>query len=102
MKQPGRLPSLEKLGSEINALQEKTAREPKSRPRGMGVALQIGLELVSGVSVGTIIGLALDRWLGTSPLLFLICFFLGAAGGALTIYRTTTALANEEENADKE
>jgi F0F1-type ATP synthase assembly protein I len=34
----------------------------------------------------------LDKWLGTSPILCIICFFLGAGGGFLTIYRTMQSM----------
>jgi ATP synthase protein I len=82
-------PSLESLGNEIRRLQEKTAPKPDRAPQSPAAAMQVGLEIVCGVLVGTGAGIVLDRWLGTSPLLLLVCFFLGTAGGVLTVYRTT-------------
>ena len=32
----------------------------------------------------------LDRWLGTTPFLLIVFFFLGAAAGMLNVYRTAT------------
>jgi F0F1-type ATP synthase assembly protein I len=32
----------------------------------------------------------LDSWLGTSPWLFLLGFFLGLAAGILNVYRTAS------------
>ncbi|MFC0409724.1 AtpZ/AtpI family protein [Roseomonas elaeocarpi] len=52
-----------------------------------GLGLRIGTELVSALAVGLIIGLALDRWLGTSPWLLLVFFFAGGAAGVLNLYR---------------
>ncbi|MEI6158976.1 MAG: AtpZ/AtpI family protein, partial [Roseococcus sp.] len=46
-----------------------------------------GVELLSALVVGVVLGIALDRWLGTSPWLFLLFFVLGAAAGVLNIYR---------------
>ncbi len=83
----GSLPSLEELEQKISAArhQQETAspspREPSSSP------LRIGTELVSGVIVGGVAGYFLDKFLGSWPILFLICFFLGVAAGGLNIYR---------------
>ena len=37
--------------------------------------------LVSGAAIGCVGGYFLDRWLGTSPMFFIVCFFLGFAAG---------------------
>jgi ATP synthase protein I len=52
-----------------------------------GSGLQAGIEVVAGVGVGTLIGWALDRWLGTAPLFLIVFFMLGAAAGVLNAYR---------------
>ena len=41
----------------------------------------------STLIVGVVLGLGFDRWLGTSPWLFLVFFVLGAAAGVLNVYR---------------
>jgi F0F1-type ATP synthase assembly protein I len=38
----------------------------------MGQALRLGMELVAGVAVGGFIGWALDRFLGTAPILMVV------------------------------
>lgn len=48
---------------------------------------------------GLLIGLALDRWLGTGPWLALTCLLLGAAGGFLELFRALRAWQREEEEA---
>jgi ATP synthase protein I len=45
------------------------------------------VEVVSALVVGVVIGLMLDRWLGTKPWLFLLFFVAGAAAGILNVYR---------------
>jgi ATP synthase protein I len=52
-----------------------------------GIGFRAGVEVVAAFAVGTGIGLALDRWLGTWPWLFLLFFVLGAAAGVLNVYR---------------
>lgn len=59
---------------------------------GIGLGLRIGVELVAGVVVGALIGVGLDRWLGTKPWLMIVFFFLGAAAGILNAYRASQGM----------
>ena len=43
----------------------------------MGLGFRIAVELVAGIAVGTLIGYALDGWLGTRPWLMVVFLFLG-------------------------
>ena len=59
-----------------------------SSPSGpWGIGLRAGVEVVSALVVGVVLGLVLDRWLGTKPWLFLLFFVLGSAAGVLNVYR---------------
>ena len=78
-------------------LQEARARQGLDKPKGSGqgglptgpwgIGFRAGLEVVSALGVGIVIGLLLDRWLGTWPWLFLLFFVAGAAAGILNVYR---------------
>ena len=84
-----------------SAFEEFDARLGKARPEKQeaaadgdgpprldyGTGLQAGIEVVAGVGLGTLIGWALDRWLGTMPLFLIVFFLLGAAAGVLNAYR---------------
>ena len=59
---------------------------------GVGLALRIGVELVSAVFLGVVVGLFLDKWLETGPLFLVLFLFLGAAAGFLNVYRTVTGI----------
>lgn len=99
------LPSIEKLEEKINSLREAKARENAPDPgpdTDGGMAMRIGAELVSGVGVGSFIGYQLDKWLGTLPWLFILCFFLGTAAGFLTMYRTATRADRASETKERE
>jgi F0F1-type ATP synthase assembly protein I len=48
-----------------------------------GIGIQFALTLL----VFTGVGIWLDRRLGTSPWLLILCVFIGAAGGFFSIYR---------------
>jgi ATP synthase protein I len=52
-----------------------------------GIGFRAGIEVVSALLVGIVIGYALDRWLGTWPWLFLLFFVAGSAAGIVNVYR---------------
>ena len=53
-----------------------------------GKGLQAGIEIVAGVAGGSLLGWALDYWLGTGPFLLIVGFMLGAAAGMLNAFRS--------------
>jgi ATP synthase protein I len=53
----------------------------------MALVGRIATEMVAGLAVGGFIGWMLDAWLGTSPLMMIVLFFLGAGAGMLNIWR---------------
>ena len=57
-------------------------------PRGSwGLGFRAGVDIVSALVVGVVLGLLADRWLGTWPWLFLLFFVLGSAAGVLNVFR---------------
>jgi len=58
--------------------------------RTIGALSTVGLSFVLAVVIGAWLGRVLDSWLGTSPWLFLLGFFLGLAAGILNVYRTVS------------
>jgi len=93
--------ALDELTKRLDQARESHAPEEDSRPRrnmsGMSEVVRVMSELLGGVIVGSVIGYFLDQWLGTTPWLFIICFFFGVAGSGLTIYRTTSHKSNETD-----
>jgi ATP synthase protein I len=91
-------PSLNELDARVKAAQEAQERRvgkagggPRGGTEKIGVGLRIGIELVAGVVVGTVLGLALDRWLGTKPWLLIVGFLLGSCAAFLNVYRVAQA-----------
>lgn len=86
----GRVSDLDSKLDKIEAQKkaEITAQEDKAmRGRGMAYGLRMSSELVAAILVGGLIGYGLDRWLGTTPWLFLVFFVLGFAAGILNVTR---------------
>ena len=81
------------LGSKIDKAQagknaeEEEAEDRASRARGMALGLRMSSEFVAAIVVGGFIGYLLDKWLGTSPWMFLLFFVLGLAAGVLNVTR---------------
>jgi len=71
--------------------------ERRDQFTGRGSALSgtefagIGVQFALTILVFVFAGLWLDRRLGTSPWLVVICVFAGAAGGFYSMYRRVTA-----------
>jgi ATP synthase protein I len=84
---------LARLGERLAKAEEGRARQLPSGPaganlqQGLSLGLRIGVELVVAVVVGTGLGWAFDRVLGTQPWGTLVLFFLGVAAGMLNVYR---------------
>ena len=83
---------LDQLGDQLAEAQGRhdkaPAPGPQSQGHALGQAMRLGIELVAGVAVGGFIGWALDRWLGTAPLLMVVFLALGATAGIMNVVRT--------------
>lgn len=66
--------------------------DPGAEPGGFGgspwgIGMRVGVEMVSALLVAVAIGWALDRWLGTRPILLGVFVLLGGAAGVLNVWR---------------
>ena len=74
--------------------------DPGAPREGVGQALKVGAELLSGLIVGAGIGWFLDGWLGTRPWLMILFFFLGSGAGILNVYRSTGLIGKNDISTD--
>jgi F0F1-type ATP synthase assembly protein I len=58
--------------------------------RTVGAISTVGLSFVLAIVIGAWLGRVLDGRLGTAPIFFIVCFFLGLAAGILNVYRTVS------------
>ena len=75
---------------EIRQQERRLYRKAELPTGGIALAGRVTTELVAGVFVGSFIGWALDNWLGTTPTLMVVFFFLGSAAGMMNVWRALT------------
>lgn len=63
------------------------SKRPFSPQCGLGFAYRIGIEFISGILVGLILGYAIDHVLDTQPWGLVGMVLLGASAGLLNIFR---------------
>ena len=84
--------------------EKRGSRGPGSGRRGSPVSgaefAGIGIQFALTILVFVFAGVWLDRRLGTSPWLLLICVFAGAAGGFYSMYRQATASQRDAKHKD--
>jgi ATP synthase protein I len=90
---------ISQLGARLDKVnaerREARAEESAIGGRGMAYGMRMAAELVAAVIVGGASGMALDKWLGTWPWLFLLFFLLGFAAGVLNVVRAYEKVQKE-------
>ena len=96
------------LGARIRDARGRTGRD-EGDPRGgggrlggFGVGMRMAGDLVAALAVGVVIGLLLDRWLGTSPGFLIGFIVVGAGAGMLNVYRTALHLEQQRKSRGRE
>ena len=51
------------------------------------IAINISIELITGIGLGVFLGLLIDNYLQTKPLMLIICFILGTLVGFFNMYK---------------
>ncbi len=93
MTEPRRSLSLTELAERLKKARGQQAQDGNAGPgtdkvaSPLGWAFRIGVDLVAALVVGVGIGWLLDHTFGTMPLFLVLFFFLGAAAGALNVWR---------------
>jgi len=83
---------IKKLSKKIDSFKEKKV-EIKTKINekanfNYSVALNISIELITGIGLGVFFGIMLDNYLQTKPLMLIICFILGTLAGFYNMYKT--------------
>ena len=97
-------PSLEEFSKRLDAKRGDHFPEENKKPASgsaWGRALRVSSDLLAGLFVGVVLGLLLDRWLGTSPWLLLVGIGVGFAAGVRNLYRTVSQMNEAPEDEDE-
>ena len=83
--------------TKLNELEKKIDKVKKSRIKddkyhqkpavNYSIAINISIELMTGIGLGVFLGLMIDNYLQTKPLMLIICFILGTLIGFLNMYK---------------
>ena len=82
---------LDKLTKKIEKLKKnKESSEKFSNKANVNysIAMNISIELITGIGLGVFFGIILDNYLQTKPLMLIICFILGTLAGFYNMYKT--------------
>ena len=84
---------LNKISSRIENLKNKKNKinvnnETKKASFNYSIAINITIELITGMGLGVFLGLMIDNYLQTKPLMLIIFFILGTLVGFYNMYKT--------------
>ena len=83
-----KLKELEKKLNNIKSSKKTSIKTNQKPVVNYGIAINISIELITGIGLGVFLGLLIDNYLQTKPLMFIICFILGTLVGFYNMYKT--------------
>ena len=78
-------------------LEENGSKKSKLDQKSIGLGWRLGLEFVSGVVVGLVLGYVVDQVFLTKPWGMVVFIILGAGAGFLNIYKLAKAEFEDKE-----
>ncbi len=71
-----------------NKKKQKNLYNSKINGKLYSMAINVSLELITGIGLGVIFGLILDNHLQTKPIMFIIFFIVGTIVGFYNMYKS--------------
>ena len=81
---------LKELQKKLDAVKKPKSQKNKYSQKpavNYSIAINISIELITGIGLGVFLGLIIDNYLQTKPLMFIICFILGTIIGFFNMYK---------------
>ena len=82
-----KLKELEKKIDKVKRSKIQNNQYHKKPAINYSIAINISIELITGIGLGVFLGLMIDNYLQTKPLMLIICFILGTLVGFLNMYK---------------
>ena len=82
-----KLKELEKKLDKVKKSKIQNNQYHKKPAVNYSIAINISIELITGIGLGVFLGLMIDNYLQTKPLMLIICFILGTLVGFLNMYK---------------
>jgi ATP synthase protein I len=86
-KKDPRLDSLDMQLKKVRKVEAERTGQDVPPAKGMRQGNRVLTELIAGPAGGALVGWLFDRWLDTTPLLLLVCMFLGIAVAFRNIFK---------------
>ena len=82
-----KLKELEKKLGKVKKSKIQDNHNNKKTAANYSIAINISIELITGIGLGVFLGLMIDNYLQTKPLMLIICFILGTLVGFFNMYK---------------
>ena len=82
-----KLKELEKKIDKVKNPKMRSKQYHQKSAINYSVAVNISIELITGIGLGVFLGLMIDNYLQTKPLMLIICFILGTLVGFFNMYK---------------
>ena len=82
-----KLRELEKKLNNIKSSKKSSIKVNEKPAINYSIAINISIELITGIGLGVFLGLLIDNYLQTKPLMLIICFILGTIIGFYNMYK---------------
>ena len=89
--------SLEKLDKKLEEFKSKKERDGPKRLRAQNDGWRMVIELVTGMLLGIVLGMAIDYLVGSEPVFLIVFSLLGFIAGVKTMIATAKKM-NETNN----
>ena len=83
---------VKEIETKIRELKEKNKKtltpSNKINTKFYSMAMNISIELITGIGLGVFLGLVIDNYLQTKPIMFIIFFIVGTVVGFYNMYKS--------------
>ncbi|MBF96885.1 MAG: hypothetical protein CFH34_01097 [Alphaproteobacteria bacterium MarineAlpha9_Bin4] len=83
-----KIKEIERKLKDLKKKRQETLNNNKINGKYYSMAINVSLELITGIGLGVILGLLVDNHLQTKPIMFIIFFIVGTIVGFYNMYKS--------------